>query len=62
MAEDNKDVPSPYESTRETMPATNTAEEQAREDYNNEANETGNDPIPGKTPGWVDIPDAGKKK
>ena len=61
MAED-KSVPSPYESTRDTTSATNPDEEQAREDYNKEANETGNDPIPDKTPDWADIPDAGKKK
>lgn len=39
----------------------NPAEEAAEADYNKEANETGEDPIPDKMPDDVDIPDAGKK-
>jgi hypothetical protein len=59
---DDKGIPSPYESIRESTPAVNPAEEQAKSDYNREVNEKGGDPIPDKAPDWAKIPDAGKKK
>ncbi len=62
MSSKGKGIPSPYESARKATPATNPAEEAAKQDYNGEANRTVKDPIPDKTPDDVDIPDAGKKK
>ena len=62
MSTPEKNTPSPYHSKRKTTPAVNPEEEAAEADYNTEANETGKDPIPTKTPDSADIPDAGKKK
>ena len=57
-------IPSPYGSSRDTTGTGmgNRAEDQAQQDYNEEANTTGKDPLPDKTPDWADIPEAGKKK
>ena len=62
MSMSEKSTPTPYRSTRKTTSAANPAEDAAEAGYNTEANETGKDPIPTKTPDSADIPDAGKKK
>ena len=59
---EDESIPSPYASSRDNTGTSNPAEEQAQQDYNEEANSTGEDPLPDKTPDWADIPDAGKKE
>jgi hypothetical protein len=48
-------------STGKTEPARNDAEREAKNDYNWEKNNTGNDPVPTSPPDWAkDIPSPDK--
>lgn len=57
-SEDDSSVESPFYQPEETgTPAENEAEQAAREDYNEEKEETGSDPIPEEPPDWAsDLP------